>query len=79
MLAVIYKEQKITVHARCYALGKCRSSDATVRAMESGRRTSSTVLDTFRRDKIKARAVTAFLNVSDQWIDEGKCDDITEQ
>ena len=79
MLAVNYKEQKITVHAQWDALGKCWSSDATIRAMESGRRRSSAVFDTFRRHKIKVRAVTAILNVTRQWIDEGKRDEITEQ
>jgi hypothetical protein len=78
MLAVSYK-QKITVHARWDALGKCWSSDATVRAMELDRRTSATVFDTFRRHKIKARAVTGILNVTRQWINEGKRDDIPEQ
>jgi hypothetical protein len=47
--------------------------------MESGRRTSSTVFDTFRQHKIKARAVTAILNVTRHWIDAGKRDDIPEQ
>jgi hypothetical protein len=79
MRPVNYKEHAITVHAQWDALGKCWSCDATVCVMEAGRRTSSTVFDTFRRHKIKARAVTAILNVTRQWIDEGKRDDIAEQ
>jgi hypothetical protein len=51
----------------------------TVWAMESGRRTSSTVFDTFRQHKIKARAVTAILNVTRHWIDAGKREEMPEQ
>ena len=79
MRPVNYKEHAITVHAQWDGLAKCWSCDATVCGMESGRRTSSTVFDTFRQHKIKARAVTAILNVTRQWIDAGKRDDIPEQ
>lgn len=79
MRPVNYKEHTITVHARWDALGKCWSCDAKVCAMESGCRRSSTVFRTFRRHKINARAVTAILNVTRQWIDAGIRDDIPEQ
>lgn len=79
MRPVTHKEHKITVHARWDARAKCWSCDATVCAMESDRRTSSTVFDTFRRHKTKARAVTAILNVTRHWIDTGKRGDIPEQ
>ncbi len=79
MRPVIYKKHMITVDARWDTRARCWSCDATVYAMESGRRTSSTVFDTFRRHKIKARAVTAILNVTRHWIDDGKRDDIAEQ
>jgi hypothetical protein len=79
MRPVNYKEHAITVHAHRDARSRCWSCDATVCIPESARGKRTTVFDTFRSYENKARAVTAILNTTRQWIDVGKREDIPEQ
>jgi hypothetical protein len=77
MRRVIYRDHEITLQTHWDGRSRCWSCAAIVCSIDSQK--STPVFDTFRSYKIKARAVTAILNVARQWIDEGKRQDIFEQ
>jgi hypothetical protein len=80
MRPVIHKNHKIMVYPKWDARAELWSCDAIVCVLEPvSRNTIHILFDTLRSYRIKATAVTAILNVTRRWIDEGKPEDRPEQ